>query len=48
MRKLLVLIGLAGLSAWIYKQVSDSKAYDAMWTDATAFPEAPTSEPDLR
>jgi hypothetical protein len=48
MRKLLVLLGLAGVAAWVYKTVNESKAYDAVWTDATAFGE-PDDEPvDLR
>jgi len=48
MRKLLVLVGLGAIAAWIYKQVNDSKAYDAMWTDATAFPGTPPEDLDLR
>jgi hypothetical protein len=48
MRKLLVLIGLAGIAAWVYKQVNESKAYDAVWTDATAYGDSAVPAPDLR
>ena len=37
MGKLIVLLGLAGAAAWAYKSYNESKAYDAVWTDATAF-----------
>jgi hypothetical protein len=37
MKKILVLLGLAGVAAWAYKLVNESKAYDAVWTDATEF-----------
>jgi hypothetical protein len=40
MRKLLILLGLAGVAAWVYKTINEQKAYDAVWTDATAFDDA--------
>ena len=48
MRKLLVLAGLAVVGALVYKTVNDSRAADAVWTDATAFPPSADSAPDLR
>ena len=49
MGKLLVLLGLAGVAAWAYKSYNESKAYDAVWTDATAFGDDLSAEPlDLR
>ena len=49
MVKLLRPGGLAGAAAWAYKSNSESKAYDAVWTDATAFDDDLTAESlDLR
>jgi hypothetical protein len=47
-RKLLVLAGLAALGAWAYRTINDSRAADAVWTDATAFPPASGPAADLR
>jgi uncharacterized iron-regulated membrane protein len=41
MKKLLLLIALAGIGYVVYRQISASKAEDDLWTEATA-------EPDLR
>ncbi|MEI7646848.1 MAG: hypothetical protein WCJ48_00980 [Actinomycetes bacterium] len=48
MRKFFALISLFALSAWIYQQFSRSRAYDALWTDATSFADEPSGTPDLR
>jgi hypothetical protein len=49
MVKLLVLVGIAGAAAWAYKSYNESKAYDAVWTDATAFGDDFAAQPvDLR
>ena len=41
MKKLLLLVALAGIGYLVYRQIQASKAEDDLWTDATA-------EPDLR
>jgi uncharacterized iron-regulated membrane protein len=41
MKKLLLLVALAGIGYLVYRQIQASKAEDDLWTEATA-------EPDLR
>ena len=39
MKKLLLLIALAGIGYLVYRQIQASKAEDALWTAATSVPD---------
>ncbi len=41
MKKLVIILALAGIGYVVYRQIAASKAEDDLWTEATA-------EPDLR
>ncbi len=38
MKKLLLLIALAGIGYLVYRQIQASKAEDDLWTEATSVP----------
>ena len=39
MKKLLLLIALAGIGSLVYRQIQASQAEDDLWTEATSVPD---------